>query len=279
MYFVARRIAKEDGEFRVLFDTREPLKSVLKRINLNFLSRVKYPSYLTGGVPGKDYKSSVDQHAGANTVIKEDIKKFFPSVTSAMVFDIWSRFFGFAPEVSDVLTLLTTRDGHLEQGAPTSGYLANLVLWDLESPMIDRLAEHGITRYTRHVDDICMSSTKHLQPAEMSSAVAQVYGMLAAKGLKPNRPKHKTQRGGQSIKILKLVANTKASLPKKERSRIRALVHGFVRRVAEGEDAQNLQTELPRVRGQVYKLKRFHTGKGTRLVTQIDAAASVLKGQ
>ena len=277
MYFIAKREPKEDGDFRILFDTREPLKGVLKQININFLSRVNYPDYLTGGVPRKDYKSSVDQHANAGTVIKEDIKKFFPSVTSEMVFEIWNRFFGFAPQVSEVLTLLTTRDGHLEQGSPTSGYLANLVLWDLEAPMIARLSDGRITRYTRHVDDICMSSVSRLQSDEIGWAVAQVYGMLAAKGLRPNRLKHKIQHSGQPIRILKLVANTKASLPKKERSRIRALVHGFVGRVNCGAGTLNLQGELPPLRGQVYKLKRFHCGKGLKLVAQVDAAANLLK--
>lgn len=277
MYFVAKRAPKDDGTMRIMFDTRPQLKCVLKRINEHFLSRVIYPNYLTGGVPGKDYKASVDSHANAATVIKEDIKNFFPSVGSELVFDIWKRFFGFAPDVAELLTLLTTRDGHLEQGSPTSGYLANLALWDVEAPMRDRLIARGITRYSRHVDDICLSSSERLEAEEIGWGVSQVYGMLAAKGLKPNRLKHKIQHGGEPIKILKLVANAKASLPLEERSRVRAVVHRFTQRVATGDDLQQLLAELPRVRGQVYKVKRFHIGIGTKLVAQVDAAAATLR--
>ncbi|MCP3019631.1 reverse transcriptase family protein [Cupriavidus basilensis] len=279
MYFVAKRVIKEDGSERVLYDTRQPLKSVLQRINEQFLRRVRYPEYLTGGVPGKDYKSSVDIHANAATVIKEDITKFYPSVSAAVVFDIWHRFFGFSAEVAELLAQLTTRDGHLEQGAPTSGYLANLALWDVEPSMVQRLAERGIDRYSRHVDDICISSERKLGGQEIAWAVSQVYGMLRQKELQAKRSKHKVMRSHAAITILKLVGNTKASLPSSERSRVRAMVHRFCKAGAEAtaeEHVQQLLAELPRVRGQAYKVKRFHVTEGTRLAAKIDEVARLL---
>src|SRR5471032_155757 len=68
MYYIAQRIPKEDGSLRIVYDTRQPLKAVLQRLNQTILRRVIYPPYLTGGVPGKDYKSNVELHAGAATV-------------------------------------------------------------------------------------------------------------------------------------------------------------------------------------------------------------------
>lgn len=277
MYFVAKTIIKDDGTPRLLYDTRPPLKGVLQRINEHFLRRVEYPDYLTGGLPGKDYKRSVDIHAGAATVIKEDITKFYPSVTAEVVYDIWRRFFGFAPDVADLLTLLTTRDGHLEQGAPTSGYLANLALWDVEPNVVERLAGRGISRYSRHVDDICMSSEQRLDGQEAAWAVSQVYGMLRRKNLQAKRSKHKVVHSNSTIMILKLVGNEKASLPTKERSRVRALVHRFTKQVEAGENLEALVADLPRVRGQAHKVKRFHPNKGAQLVASIDAAAQLLK--
>ncbi|WP_457393371.1 reverse transcriptase family protein [Roseateles sp. P5_E1] len=277
MYFVAKRVIKEDGTERLLYDTRMPLKTVLRRINEHFLRRVQYPDYLTGGVPGKDYKSSVDIHAKASTVIKEDITKFYPSVGDGTVFDIWHRFFGFGEQVADLLTRLTTRDGHLEQGAPTSGYLANLALWDVEPHVVKRLAERGFSRYSRHVDDICMSSDERLDGKQIAWAVSQVYGMLREKDLQAKRSKHVVMRSDSPITILKLVANQKASLPPKERSRVRALVHRFCTDVNAGKDLGLLAAELPRVRGQVYKVKRFHLTEGLQLAARVDEAARLLR--
>jgi hypothetical protein len=279
MYFVAKRVIKDDGTERLLYDTRPPLKAVLQRINEHFLRQVRYPEYLTGGVPGKDYKSSVDIHAKAATVIKEDITKFYPSVGDAVVFDIWRRFFAFSEDVADLLTQLTTRDGHLEQGAPTSGYLANLALWDVEPHVVERLAARGVSRYSRHVDDICMSSDQHLDGQEIAWAVSQVYGMLREKDLQGKRSKHMVLRSNRPITILKLIGNEKASLPAKERSRVRALVHRFCTAVKAGEDLDLLVAELPRVRGQVYKVKRFHASEGAQLAERVDEAARLLRNE
>lgn len=277
LYFVATTAEKADGTKRVLYDTREPLKDVLQRINENFLRRVQYPNYLTGGVPGKDYTHSVSMHAGAKVVITEDISKFYPSVTFDVVKDIWANFFGFAEEVADVLAMLTTRDGHLEQGAPTSGYLANLALWDVEWKLIKRLSEIGISRYTRHVDDITMSSQQALSASKVDWVVRTVTTTLAAKGLLVHPGKHEVMQANGQIKILKLLGNTKPSLLARERSRVRAMVHGYCQRVARGEDYELLDQLLPRIRGQAYKVKRFHPTEGTRLVAQVAEAAMLLK--
>lgn len=275
-YFVARRLLKEDGTERVLFDVRPPLKGVLKRINIHFLSRVQYPPYLTGGVPKKDYKSSADLHAGGAVLVKEDITKFYPSVKKDVVFGIWAEFFGFAPEVAALLTELTIRDGHLEQGAPTSGYLANLALWDVEPRAVAKLHALGFTRYSRHVDDIAFSSKTRVEKSALSEAVSVVYGMLAHKGLRPNRRKHRVLDSSQPMTVLKLVANQKASLPAKERRRVRAVVHQFVTRAEVSPSSPEVQAELPKVRGQAYKVKRFHPTRGEKLVEQI---AQAVKGK
>lgn len=278
MYFVAKRVPKEDGAQRVLFDTRQPLKKILQRVNSQFLKRVYYPPYLTGGVPGKDYTWSTKLHANAPLVIKEDIRKFFPSVSTEVVFDIWHRFFGFSLDVAELLTLLTTRNGHLEQGSPTSGYLANLALWDVEPRTVSLLVQKcGITRYSRHVDDICMSSTSMISAAQMTQAISLVYGMLANKGLSPNRAKHIAMHAGEPIRILKLVANRKPSLHKSEQSRVRAAVHGFCLRAANLDKPDLLRAELPKIRGLAYKLRRFHPQRAAPLLARIDTIARALE--
>lgn len=277
LYFIAAIQDKPDGSKRELYDTRQTLKVVLKRINEHFLRRVYYPLYITGGVPRRDYTDSVDIHKKAAVVIKEDISKFFPSVTSEIVFDIWRNFFRFGDDVSRLLTDLTTRDGHLEQGAPTSGYLANLALHDLEPNLVRQLASRGLDRYSRHVDDITMSSATPLDRAQIAWAVLRVQRMLKAKGLRAKREKHEVMRGNAQIKILNLVANAKPAWPLKERARVRAMVHNFCRQVDAGQDDAQLTAQLPKVRGHVYKVKRLHEREGARLVAQINAASQALR--
>lgn len=277
MYTVAKRVQKEDGTVRVLYDTRQPLKAVLQRINSQFLRKVQYPPYLTGGVPGKDYISSAKLHGNAKLVIKEDIRTFFPTVDAGVVLDIWQCFFGFSPDVAQLLTLITTRDGHLEQGAPTSGYLANLALWDVEPRVVTQLArECGITGYSRHVDDICMSTQTVISSSQKARAISLVYGMLANKGLAPKRVKHITKHGGQQIQVLNLVANRKPTLPASQQARIRAAVHQFCLRATTLEDPAPLRADLPKIRGLVLHLRRFRPGRAAPLLAAIDSVARTL---
>jgi Reverse transcriptase (RNA-dependent DNA polymerase) len=280
LYVAATTAEKEDGTLRVLYDTRKPLKPVLRRINDHFLRPVIYPPYLTGGVPGKDYIDSVRIHAGAKIVIKEDIAKFFPSVTLDVVRDIWSRFFGFSDEVAELLAMLTTRDGHLEQGAPTSGYLANLALWDVEPRLIAQLAAMGVDGYSRHVDDITLSSRKGLSASRIDWIVRTVAQAVSAKGLRLHAGKHQVTHGGEQIKILNLVGNVKPSVAPRERSRVRAIVHAFSELAKAGDPpSAALEKRLPQVRGHAYKIKRLHARTGDQLIARIGEAVNALKAR
>ena len=135
---------KNSTKVRYVFDTRKPLKPLLKRINDVIFQRVNYPSYLTGSLPGTDFVKNVSLHAGAKRVVTEDIKSFFDNITSQHVFRIWHQFFGFSEEVAELLTLLTTKDGKVCQGTPTSSYLANLAFWDREPALVKKT---GRARY------------------------------------------------------------------------------------------------------------------------------------
>ena len=60
---------------------------------------------------------------------------------------------------------------------------------------------------------------------------------------------------------------------------MRALVHRFCTAVKAGKDLDLLVAELPRVRGQVYKVKRFHATEGAQLAERVDEAARLLRNE
>ena len=120
-----KREVKKDGGVRITNDAHLPLKQIHTRIKERILVKVLYPSYILGGIASdqytrRDYIEHADRHAGSQLVLSEDIKKFFPNTGEAMVSDIWRGFFGFGPEVSDLLTALTIYEGSLPQGWVTS---------------------------------------------------------------------------------------------------------------------------------------------------------------
>lgn len=253
LYRTSKPILKPDGSFRYTFDALPKLKALQIRIKNQLLKRVDYPSYLTGSLKGRDYRSNASLHSGAKITICDDIEGFFPATSKLLVKNIWLHIFCFSEEVAEALTLLTTKDGVLPQGAATSSYLANLVFGDEEAILQEMFMRRGLT-YSRYVDDISVSSIRRLSKDEQTDIIARVYGMLSAHGYRAKRSKHEIFTAGNRMKTTKLVNNRKASLPIEERHRIRAAVYSLEVRVKSGELGNPIQTELNRVTSRVGRL-------------------------
>ena len=213
-YRLASAVEKSDGSIRQTFDALPPLKDVHRRIKAQIFSQVEFPEYLTGSVKGQDYKTNAALHVGARILICEDISNFFPTTTVGIVFDIWRHFFGFADDVAECLSKLTSKDGVLPQGAIPSSYLANLAFWREEPRVQAHFSRKGLT-YSRFVDDIAVSSTRFVTVEEKKSIIATVYGMLGGLGYKAKRRKHELRTSKDRMIVTKLLVNAKPSLVKK----------------------------------------------------------------
>lgn len=264
LYRNAKPIIKADGSSRQAFDALPSLKNIHRRIQKQFFHRVVFPDYLTGSLKGRDARRNAVLHAGAATVVTEDIKNFFPSTGAPVVYSIWEGFFGFGPEVSKLLTRLTIKDGALPQGAITSSYLANLAFWDREWRLYENLRDRGIA-YSRYVDDVTMSSKEQLNNKKIGCCIAEVYGLMTSKGFKAKRSKHDIRRGNGPMLATKLMINARPALMTAERQNIRAAVHQLEILSRNSTDPVNLKSEINRVSGRVGRLFSLHPKEGVAL--------------
>lgn len=275
-------VPKTDGTKRDAFDAYPELKAIQKRIQRRLLVHVQYPDYLTGSLKGRDARRNATLHANAAIVACEDVQSFFPSVSSALVEEIWKRFFGFAPDVAALLTALTTRCGSLPQGAVTSSYLANLAFWSKEPELQRLLALRGIT-YSRYVDDITISSRQPLGNKELAWCISQIYGMLASCGMKPKRRKHEVWRRHGRMFVTKLLVNARPALPDTERQAIRAAVFQMERQVQSGvcseRAAFEMTTRLARLTGRVSRLGQMHPTEAKKLKARIAVLRNIIKSR
>ena len=152
-----------------------------------------------------------------------DIRRFFESTTDER---IQAYFQGIGWDVSSAKTLvrLTTFNGHLPQGAPTSPKLSNLVNAPLDEALM-RLAHRHNGAYSRYADDITMSFNIR-QGRAIRGLTQVVRRILKSYGY--------TMHGGEKLKILRrnqrqqvlgLVVNEKTALPRKTRRWLRAVRH------------------------------------------------------
>lgn len=266
LYRLARPIIKPDGSVRQPFDAHPPLKMIQKRIQWAIFGSTEFPAYLTGSLPRQDARRNALHHVGAAIVVCEDIKQFFPSISFQIVQSIWSGFYRFSDDVSHLLTLLTTKGGSLPQGAVTSSYLANLVFWNREPSLRSRLLDKGLA-YSRYVDDITISSKTKIPKPLLTWAIAQLYGMMRAHGLSANRRKQEIQRSHNRMRVTKLVANRRPSLPIQARKAIRAAVFQLEQNF--GRDGQVAPASS--VAGRVAHMSQMHPRKSKALRSRIAA--------
>jgi hypothetical protein len=262
-----KAVPKKDGTERITWDPYPQLKDVQGIINAQFFRKTKFPLYLHGGIRDveypRDYVRNAKIHAGAYLAVTVDIENFFPSVRAEQVFDIWFRFFRFDRVVAETLTLLTTRDGFLPQGARTSNYLANLIFWEHEHSLVDELAKHN-WRYSRLTDDITVSTTNR-SAEDLTSVNRLVIGILHRYGFRMKRSKHKILRRNKQMTVNNLVINEKAALPKAERKRIRAQVHQ-----TKSADVGIEGPSVASTRGKIGKVARMHPGLAEKLLDDLN---------
>jgi hypothetical protein len=270
LYIGPKSKPKKNGGVRYVFDTKPSLKSLLRKINTTFFRRTYFPPYLTGSLSGRDFVANVEIHKVSRYAVTEDIAQFFDCITADHVYRIWRDFFGFGDEVAATLTKLTTKDGRVFQGTPTSSYLANLAFWDREFVLVKKLAARAL-RYSRYVDDITVSSTGVISEEDKHWAIGQVYAMIGATGFKPQRSKHASFSSGGPIRIMGLNANRLPTLPRQERASIRAQVYQLEKRYANGDASPELRAEVSSASGKVGRLTRLHAREGTALRARLDA--------
>ncbi|WP_078603360.1 RNA-directed DNA polymerase [Streptomyces sp. NRRL S-455] len=121
-----------------------------------------------------------------------------------------------------------TREGFLPQGAPTSGYLSNIVMRDVDEVVTHQAESLGL-RYTRYSDDLFFSSRRHVRHADVDRLVAGVKRALEPLGMRLNTRKTYVARPGARRSVLGILVDGPAPrLTREYKRRITKHVRGAV---------------------------------------------------
>ncbi|MET9878914.1 RNA-directed DNA polymerase [Actinacidiphila glaucinigra] len=99
-----------------------------------------------------------------------------------------------------------TREGFLPQGAPTSGYLSNIVMREVDEG-VTHLAESLGLRYTRYSDDMYFSSRRLVHHDDVDRLVAGVKKALEPLGMRLNAKKTYVARPGARRSVLGILVD------------------------------------------------------------------------
>lgn len=167
-------VPKKHGGHREICEPDSKLKQIQRQILAVYLDAEVPHSAAMAYRPRRSIADHVWPHAGADVLITADVQDFFPNTTADRVEDWWRS------RVSDqqavLLTLLTTYQGALPQGAPTSPALSNLINRALDERLMQRASAAGAT-YTRFCDDMVFSWRLGLEPpSDFETSVRGILG-------------------------------------------------------------------------------------------------------
>ncbi|PIR53008.1 hypothetical protein COU76_03475 [Candidatus Peregrinibacteria bacterium CG10_big_fil_rev_8_21_14_0_10_49_10] len=149
-----------DGKVRDIYMPYPPLKTVQRKLHLT-LRKIPFPAEFIGGMPKHSIFDNARRHVGRNFVLNLDLKNFYPSIKPSQVESVFLRL-GCNKGMSRLLTYLTTADGHLPQGFPTSTMLSALVLVPLADDLRALLQPKFV--FSFWVDDLTISGDSDPTP-------------------------------------------------------------------------------------------------------------------
>jgi RNA-directed DNA polymerase len=168
-------LKKKDGTPRAIHAPKEDLKKVQRAVLDKLLIQAPLPKCAYGFNAGKGIVENARLHSKNPYVLNVDIKDFFPSVHYTRVERLFLEL-GASEEIAKELTTLTTYEHALPQGAPSSPYIAALVLAELDRRITILCARNRLI-YSRYFDDITISGSSRVQ-----RILPTVIGIISACG-------------------------------------------------------------------------------------------------
>lgn len=245
------------------------LKKVQRRILKQVLMQYPLSDAVHGGTKGRSPKSNAACHLGKSVVVQIDVRNFFPSVSHRLVAKMFTREYRCGRDTAWLLTRLTTVDGQLPQGAPTSTFIANVLLSNpVDRPIREQASVLGID-LTRFVDDIALSGES------AQSLINQTVNAVAQAGLGINRKKLKISPRYHRQEVTGLTVNMPngPSIARYKRDRVRAAIHQLV-----SMSHTDREHALNSIHGRLNYVKQFNPSAAKRMYSQLDEVLKQMDG-
>lgn len=231
-------IAKKNGQPRELLVPNDETRSLQRTILKRLLARLNAHPLACGFEEHTSIVDAAIPHVCRAVVVKIDVQDFFASTRADRV-RLYLERIGWDSESAQILTSLTTTDGGLPMGAPTSPRLSNLVNAPLDEALL-KLVKKYSGGYTRYADDLTFSFDVD-NGRQIRSFIRKVRLILDRHGYRMHTGKKlQILRRHQQQRVLGLVVNHRVALPRKTRRWLRAVRH----RMQNGGRATLSETQL-----------------------------------
>jgi hypothetical protein len=275
-HYITYAIRKRSGGVRIIHAPKRRLKAILRALHRELVSKLPVSEHAHGFVKQRSVKTGAAEHVQKRVLLRLDLKDFFPSVTSARVRGLLVAM-GYGYPVAATLAVLMTEairqrveiDGETffvpvsprmcVQGAPTSPGICNALLLRMDRRIAGIAKKHEFA-YTRYADDLTLSGASEDAAHRVRLAVERV---IREEGFEVNSRKTRImKRGGRQI-VAGVTVNEVLGLSRKQRRKIRAMLHHAATNGADSKRREELKGLLAWVHmlnpGQAESLRRKAT--------------------
>ena len=212
-------LPKKNGGTRTLSVPDEILKRIQRAIAEKLLSYRPVSRFATAYKPAASIKKNACRHVGKKKLVKLDIFHFFDSILYSTVKDKVFPCEIFSEKLRILLSMLCYYRDALPQGAPTSPFISNIILFDFDERVGAFCHERGIT-YTRYCDDMIFSGD-----FDEVEVVAFVEEELRSRGFFLNRNKTAVIPKTKQQKVTGLVVNDGVAVARSYRRTLRQEIY------------------------------------------------------
>lgn len=239
------------------------------KILTQILEKLNIPSYVYAFEKEKSIPVMAQMHVNKKVVLSVDIKDFFHSIKQAKVQEILTVL-GMGEGPARTISEICTYKAFVPQGALTSPKMANIVTAMTFGPELKEYCDaHGLT-LTIYADDVTISSTN---PAlNVGEVLSFVSSTIRAAGFRVNHEKTKVMWETSRQYVCGVVVNSKTNMIRKERLKLRAMVHNITKNGVESEAVKSGVEPghfASHVLGRLNWLKQLNAGLGDRYAKQL----------
>ncbi len=193
------------------------LEDALKALKFYLNERYTPHPCTHGFIIGRSIVSNAASHLNKRYVLNIDIKDFFESIPFTSIENTFMSM-GFNMSISHTLALISTYEGKLVAGFPTSPTIANMVCHNMDAKINDYCIQNDLT-YTRYADDITVSG--NIDPCAEISAIIESFGFTL------NADKTRLQKQGRSMYVTGLTVcdDRYPRVPRRFKRKIRQTLH------------------------------------------------------
>lgn len=213
-------IPKANGKMRKIQAPRTMLKVIQYFLVDYLLDRLKIHPAATAYSRGSSVRKNAQAHTRNRYVANIDVSNFFPSLTTDTVFRSLVKS-GLKTNTAALVAKLSSFEGGLPQGAPTSAILSNIVMYEFDTMMAHECSQISVN-YTRYADDMTFSGT-NLE--EIKSAIKLAKKHLARLNLTVNDQKTRIFGSNTRQVVTGVVVNDWPQPSRADRRLLRAELH------------------------------------------------------